>query len=322
MQVRIEPNSHFPVHAQLKEQIKFLILKGELAPGTRLPTTRQLAGFLRVNRNTVLKAYQELAQEGLIECRRGRGCMVVEQPMAVAQPVSASLLAIIDSAIEQAGELGVSPDDFAAFGYARARQRRDVRVKRRLAFVECEAAIASAMAQVIQERLNVEVIPLVLRELQQPTAEVERRLHEAHMVVTTFFHVQEVRRLLAKAKKQVVGLGLKPHLEKLIQISGIPQGTPTAMICVSECSALNMKRSLESAGIQGLDASACGIDDPLKLAETLSGRTVVIASDLAADGVRPLLQPGQELIVLDYLALDEGGISLLRSMVTEEPPVA
>lgn len=142
------------------------------------------------------------------------------------------------------------------------------------------------------------------------------------MVVTTFFHIQEVRRLLAKAKKQVVGLGLKPHLEKLIQISGIPQGTPTAMICVSECSALNMKRSLESAGIQGLDASACGIDDPLKLAETLSGRTVVIASDLAADRVRPLLEPGQELIVLDYLALDEGGISLLRSMVTEEPPVA
>ncbi len=127
---------------------------------------------------------------------------------------------------------------------------------------------------------------------------------------------------MAKAKKQVVGLGLKPHLEKLIQISGIPQGTPTAMICVSECSALNMKRSLESAGIQALDASACGIDDPLKLAETLSGRTVVIASDLAADGVRPLLQPGQELIVLDYLALDEAGISLLRSMVTEEPPVA
>ena len=318
MEVRIEPDSHLPVHAQLKEQIKFLILKGELAPGTRLPSTRQLAGFLRINRNTVLKAYQELAREGLIECRRGRGCVVVERPMAVAQPVSARLLEIIDSAIEQAAELGVSPDDFAAFGHARARQRRDVRVKRRLAFVECEAPIASAMAQVIQERLDVEVIPLVLRELQQPTAEIEGQLREAHVVATTFFHVEEVTRLLAKAKKQVVGLGLKPHLEKLIQISGIPQGTPVALICVSESSALNMKRSLDNAGIKRLDATVCGADDRQKLAETLSRHPVVIASDCVADGVRPLLQPGQELIVLDYLALDEAGISLLRSMVTEE----
>ena len=319
MQVRIEPNSHLPVHAQLKEQIKFLILNGELEPGAKLPTIRQLAGFLRINRNTVLKAYQELAQEGLIECRRGRGCVVVERPMAVAQPISARLLAIIDRAIEQAGELGVDPDDFAAFAYARARQRRDVRVKRRLVFVECEVPIATAFAQVIQDRLSVEVTAVALRDLRQPTVEVEEQLREAHVVATTFFHIQEVRQLLAKARKEVVGLGLKPHLEKLIQIAGISQGTPVALVCVSERSALNMKRSLEDAGIKGLDASVCGVDDRQKLAETLSGHPVVIASDLVADEVRPLLQPGQELIVLDYLALDEGGISLLRSMMTEEP---
>ena len=319
MQVRIEPDSHLPVYAQLKEQIKFLILSGELAPGTRLPTTRQLAGFLRINRNTVLKAYQELVREGLIECRRGRGCVVVDQPMAVAQPVSARLLAIIDSAIEQAGEIGVSPDDFGALAYARARQRQDVRVKRRLVFVECEAPIAASMAQVIQERLGVEVTPLALEDLRQPTVEVEERLREAHVVATTFFHIQEVRRLLVKAKKEVVGLGLKPHLEKLVQIAGIPQDTPAALVCVSERSTLNMKRSLENAGIKGLDASICGLDDRQKLAETLPGVPVVIASDIVADEVRPLLQPGQELIVLDYLALDEGGISLLRSMMAEEP---
>lgn len=318
MQIRIEPNDLLPIHAQLKEQIRFLILNGELAPGTKLPTIRQLAGFLRVNRNTVLKAYQELMQEGLIECQRGRGCVVVDRPVAIARPVSARLLATIDAAIEQAGELGISPDDFVAFAYARAKQRRDVVVRRRLVFVECEARIAKAFAQIIQDRLGVEVTPIVLEDLQQPTAEMEEHIREARVVATTFFHLQEVKRLLSKAKKIVVGLGLKPHLERLVQIAGIPEGTPTAMICASECSALNMKRSLENAGIRGLDAAASGVDDPQRLAETLSGRAVVIASDLVAAEVRPLLQPGQELIVLDYLALDEGGISLLKSMVTEE----
>jgi GntR family transcriptional regulator len=317
MKVRIEPNSHLPVYAQLKEQVKFLILNGELAPGTRLPTTRQLAGFLKINRNTVQKAYQELVQEGLIECRQGRGCVVVERPTASAPAVSPQLLAIIDRAVEQACELGVSPDDFASCAYARARQRRDVQVKRRLVFVECEASIATALARAIQERLDVEVTPVLLKDLRQPTAEVAEQLRQAHLVATTFFHIQEVRRLLAKAKKEVVGLVVKPHLEKLIQIAQIPQGTPAALVCCSASCALDMKQSLENAGIDGLNTSLAGVDDQLTLAETLAGLPVVIASDFVADEVRPLLQPGQQLIVLDYTALDEGAISLLSSMMAE-----
>jgi len=110
MQVQIELNGHLPVYVQLKEQIKFLILNGELEPGTKLPTIRQLAGFLGINRNTVQKAYQALEGEGLVECRRGLGCVVVEGAGATAQPVSAELLAIIDQAIAEAGELGVGSE--------------------------------------------------------------------------------------------------------------------------------------------------------------------------------------------------------------------
>jgi GntR family transcriptional regulator len=319
MQVRIELKSHLPVYAQLKEQLKFLILNGEMEPGTRLPTTRQLAGFLKINRNTVQKAYQALEQEGLIECRRGRGCAVVAQPAAIAQPVSAQLLGIIDKAIERAGELGVSPDDFATFVYARARQRRDVQVKKRLMFVECEALIATAIAQSIRERLDVEVTPILLQDLRQPTAEVEAQLRKAHVVATTFFHIQEVRRLLAKEEKEVVALTVKPHLEKLIQIAQIPESTPVALVCCSESCALDMKRSLENAGIKGLDTSLGGVDDLQKLDEMLPTFPVVIASDFVTDQVLPLLHPGQELITLDYTALDEGAINLLKSIVTEEP---
>lgn len=318
MQVSIELDSHLPVYAQLKEQIKFLILNGELEPGTKLPTTRQLAGFLKINRNTVLKAYQALEQESLIECRRGRGCVVVEQSAAIAQPVSAQLLRIIDRAIEKAVELGVGPDDFATFVYARARQRRDVQVRRRLVFVECSTLIATAVAQTIQERLAVEVTPILLRDLRQPTAEIEAQLRKAHVVATTFFHIQEVRRLLAKERKEVVALAVKPHLEKLIQIAEIPESTPAALVCCSESCAMDMQRSLENAGIKGLNTALGGIDDLQKLDEMLPAFPVVIASDFVTDQVRPLLQPGQELITLDYTALDEGAVNLLRSIVTEE----
>lgn len=318
MQVRIERDSHLPVYVQLKEQIKFLILNGELGPGTRLPTIRQLAGFLGINRNTVQKAYQGLEQERLIECRRGRGCAVVERPAAIARPVSAQLLAIIDRAIEEAGELGVSPDDLATFFYARARQRRDVQLKRQLVFVECERYITTAIAQTIQERLDVKATPVLLEDLRQPTTEVEEQLQKAHVVATTFFHIQEVRQLLAKEGKEVVGLVVKPHLEKLIQITQIPRGTPTALVCRSECCAQDMRRSLENAGVKDLDTSLGGVDDPRNLAEMLPAFPIVIASDYVSDEVRPMLRPDQELITMDYTVLDEGAISLLRPIVTEE----
>jgi GntR family transcriptional regulator len=283
-----------------------------------LPTIRQLAGFLGINRNTVQKAYQELETEGLVECRRGRGCAVVEHPADFARPISAQLLAIIDRAIQEAVDLGVRPDDLATFFYARARQRRDVPLQRRLVFVECEPTVVTNIARSLQEKLGVEVTPVLLGDLREFTREVREKLREAHVVATTFFHIHEVRQLLAKEKKEVVGLIVKPHLEKLIQITQIPPDAPTALVCCSECCAQDMKRSLENAGVKSLDTSLGGIDDPVRLGEMLPASSIVIASDYVADEVRPMLQPDQELITLDYTVLDEGAISLLRPLVTDE----
>jgi GntR family transcriptional regulator len=322
MQVRIERNGHLPVYVQLKEQLKFLILNGELEPGTKLPAIRQLAGFLDINRNTVQKAYQELDDEGLVECHRGRGCLVAENAGAAAPTVSPELMGVIDRAIQEAGELGVGPDDLASYFYARARQRPGLPVKRRVAFVECEAPITSAIAHTIQERLVVEVTPILLRDLREPGPEVEEQLRGAHVVATTFFHVQELRRLLAKTGKEVVALAVKPHLENLIQIAGIPQGTSVGLVCLSHGCALELQRTLENAGVKGLDASLGGVDDLDDLGQMLPGHPVVIASDFVAQEVRPLLKPDQELIELDYTTLDEGAINLLRSIVSEEPMTA
>ena len=318
MQLNIEPGGHLPVHVQLKEQLKFLILNGDLEPGARLPTTRQLAGFLRINRNTVLRAYQELAREGLIDCRQGRGCLVVEQPEEAASPVPAQLLEVIDGAIEQARGLGVSADDFATTAYARARQRWDVPVRlKKIAFVECDAQTAADFAHAIQERLDVAVIPVVLEDLEHPTPETEQHLRDARAVATTFFHVEEIRRLLAQAniKKEVVALTVKPHLEALVRVARIPQGTSVALVCVDERNAGLMGKSLADAGINGLDIVLGGANEPGKLAETLAQVAVVVASDHVADAVRLLVRPDQELIVLNYMELDDGGINLLGSVI-------
>ena len=73
MDLQIISKSHIPVHVQLEEQIKHLILTGGFAVGSRLPSIRALAGYLRVNRNTVARVISDLEREGYVESRRGSG---------------------------------------------------------------------------------------------------------------------------------------------------------------------------------------------------------------------------------------------------------
>lgn len=76
MLVRIEKGSAVPVSRQIADQIRAQCLSGRLAPGTQLPSVRQMARDLAVNQNTVLRVYERLASEELLEVRHGEGTFV------------------------------------------------------------------------------------------------------------------------------------------------------------------------------------------------------------------------------------------------------
>ena len=78
MLLRIEKGSAVPVSRQLAEQIATLCAAGKLAPGDRLPSVRELARELAVNQNTVLRVYERLTGEGLLDRRHGQGTFVAE----------------------------------------------------------------------------------------------------------------------------------------------------------------------------------------------------------------------------------------------------
>src|SRR6058998_2250156 len=71
-----EWNDSQPIYRQLRERVVEMILDGVLKEGDPLPSVRTVAADYRVNPLTVLKAYQELVDENLIETRRGRGMFV------------------------------------------------------------------------------------------------------------------------------------------------------------------------------------------------------------------------------------------------------
>ncbi len=76
MFLRIEKGSAVPISRQIAEQIATLCASGSLRPGERLPSVRELARELAVNQNTILRVYDRLCGEGLLEMRHGQGTFV------------------------------------------------------------------------------------------------------------------------------------------------------------------------------------------------------------------------------------------------------
>src|SRR5882757_2484278 len=73
-------NSGVPIYVQLRQQILALIGRGVLKPGTQVPTMRQVAVALRIDLNTVQRAYAELERDGVLSKQRGVGTFVTSAP--------------------------------------------------------------------------------------------------------------------------------------------------------------------------------------------------------------------------------------------------
>jgi GntR family transcriptional regulator len=110
MLLRLDPSAEEPLFAQLVAQLRLAIVQGELGGGERLPAARELAESLDVNIHTVLRAYQQLRDDGLIELRRGRGAVVATTPGRDYRP----LLKAIDAVVREARALGLSSQATAA----------------------------------------------------------------------------------------------------------------------------------------------------------------------------------------------------------------
>jgi GntR family transcriptional regulator len=113
MQFQLNFKSGKPVYLQLVDQVKAAVASGAAQAGDSLPSIRPLAEDLRVNRNTIAKAYAELESQGVIETAAGRGCFISGHSTTLRKDARMRLLTEeIDQAVVQAHHLQVGKDEF------------------------------------------------------------------------------------------------------------------------------------------------------------------------------------------------------------------
>lgn len=112
MQIHISPNDGVPIYLQIINQVKFLVASGRLAAGEEMPPIRVLAERLRVNPNTVARAYRELETAGVVEKRRTAGTYVSDAGSPLARKERRRILAErVDALLAEARQLDIGIDE-------------------------------------------------------------------------------------------------------------------------------------------------------------------------------------------------------------------
>src|SRR6266849_9533600 len=166
--LRVNRQSAVPVHVQLETQIRHLISTGGLKSGMQLPTVRQLAGFLRINRNTVARALADLPQDGYLESRQGRGTFVFGRPPTHEGRAARSLERLVEDALARARRLGFTHEELLATIASRApapHGRAPRSAKSRALLIECNRPELNHYREQLEEELPIQVDRLLVEEL-------------------------------------------------------------------------------------------------------------------------------------------------------------
>ena len=108
----IQADDPVPIGDQIGNRILYAIARGVYRPGDKLPTVRDVATRLRVNPNTVSKAYRDLERDGVLVSRRGTGVFVHESALAMAgERRQALVLSRFERAIAEALDAGLDADE-------------------------------------------------------------------------------------------------------------------------------------------------------------------------------------------------------------------
>ena len=295
----------------MEGQIKHLILAGRFEVGSRLPSIRALAGYLRVNRNTVARVISDLEGEGYVESRRGSGVYVVRPPV---DEEEAKRHEVLERVMDLAAARGIPIEELAYALLARGGVRPQEKTP--ILFVECTREELDQFSDELEEQLPVEVESVLLEDLAERVSGEEDL--PWRMAVTTFFHVHEVQDIVEPRGIEAVALLAEANIESLRRLTELPEGTPVAVVGWGRTCMENLSRSIEGAGLDHLRFVQVYVDEQTdEVLETLEEVDAVVCASITAMKLREIGISRALDIIEEDRVLDQGGIEMLGRMLRE-----
>ncbi|MBI2874276.1 MAG: GntR family transcriptional regulator [Firmicutes bacterium] len=321
MEFDIDRRGQAPLYLQIAAHLREMISSGAWPPGSKIPTERYLAKKMRVSRNTVSMAYSALEAQGLLACQQGRGTYVKGWTAGEPFEKHHRLGAMIDLVLRETVHAGITLEEFLE---ALDRNLKEVAGQFEGVsgvFIECNREQVDYFTNELAAGSGLSITPLVLGEFEEKPLRCHALIRSAPIVITTFFHLQEVKRLIAGRHKRLVAIALEPMLETIVRLARYPAHSNYGLLCKSEQFALEVEQSLRAAGIDFRSLNATNSRDPEVIRTKLRGVDVLIHSPCRLKDALELL-PEKEKVEFVYRP-DAASINLLRSALAElQQPIA
>lgn len=298
--------------AEIEKLIETRIRSGEYPVGARLPTVRELAEQLGVNKYSTERAYQALKRKGYLDLTRGRGAFVRhDDPPAAA--ANSRWLARLDHVVEQAQlnqmtramvleEIHASVDRI--FGRAHENTR--------VAFVECNPMDVQQLTEQISDAVDHPLEGILLSDFMEQPKEIAGRFD---LIVTTFFHLGEVSWALdAELRHKVVGVLARPTHNTLLRIARLRAATIGVVVTLASTidNLVHIIRTYHPAAT----ILSAQVDDTPRMQALLQNAEVLVVTRVTHEHLLEF-QPKIPVIVVTF-TIDQQSIDFMQTRIQSQ----
>ena len=295
--------------ADIVRRVSDQIRRGDYPVGAQLPTVRELAQELGVNKNTVGRAYQMLQQQGYLDVTQGRGAFVRALGEASEAAVS-QWQARVEGLVLEAQRLGLDR--------ARVAQVIQQTIDRvygtaglRLAFVECNTQDVEELGAELGQAVGHRLEGVLLGDALAQPADLAARYD---LIVTTFYHLAQLRRALGpEAADRLIGVHAMPGHDALLRLARLDAAV-IGLVCEFPSTVDNLSHTVS---VYHPDATVLPalIEDEARLQTLLAKADAIVVTRSCTQRVQAF-HPTQPVISVAY-HIDQQSVDFLRSRISE-----
>ncbi len=290
----VDKQNKMPYYLQLKDLIRYHISTGTLQQNQQLPTVHGLAKQLGVNFETVRKAYKELEREGLVSSERGRGTFVsgagVSKLIARPRNPQSNPAESLRERIRQFLLRGGEPEAVKRMVDQVYAEQLRAEQSRFSIFAECNWFQARGISEELKNVLGHEVRPMLLKDLSSELRKLSRD-GKLTGVITTGFHVDEVRRAIGDHRVNVEFVITNMSPETRRKLEAYPKTARFGFICRDPESRDFYRNTLKAElGIKS-DLASCTINEKPKIKSILTSVEVLLVAPSVYEMLREMAPP-------------------------------
>ena len=302
--------SRFSIHEQLKHQIRYAILSGELRPGAQLPSIRELTTKLQVNRNTVHRAYLELQAEGILVSKAGTGIFVSSRLNSLSPRMRLNKVDDFVQKVFQEGlQLGLNPLSLSHLLSHRFPEfDRDYPS---VVFVECTAHASSEVAAIISQKLGISVICLELDELINKP---ELLPPSIKFLITSFFHESDVIEMAKNAHLKSFIITYDIQEDSRATLTNLDPSKKIGFVCRDANSVEILSQKIRECHQDLLHLESSCTEIPDQAEKIIANSEIIAFTSPALSFVMERISDKQQSVQIDF-ELNEHSLDSIRKKI-------